>query len=30
VQTKKEDAMKEMVYYPGFEIEDEAWLKFAL
>jgi hypothetical protein len=26
----KEDEMKEMIYYPGFEVEDEAWLKFAL
>lgn len=22
--------MKEMIYYPGFEIMDENWLKFAL
>ena len=22
--------MKEMIYYPGFEVEDKSWLKFAL
>ena len=22
--------MKELLYYPGFEVKDETWLKFAL
>ena len=22
--------MKGMIYYPGFEVKDETWLKFAL